>query len=105
MCSMALVTAAVATVLLRKTDVNVLLRSLAERPTTAELLGVPSRMPTIGVWMATGPVAAVAVDRGAHTTTNDSTALLMLVVPSEVDHLLGHLRTAWLVAVCGLWYG
>src|SRR3546814_5376967 len=48
MCSMALVTAAVATVLLRKTDMGVLLRALAERPTTAELLGVPSRMLTIG---------------------------------------------------------
>src|SRR3546814_10322295 len=56
MCSMALVTAAVATVILRKTDVGVLLRSLAERPTTAELLGVPYRLLTIGVCMAPGLV-------------------------------------------------
>src|SRR3546814_20097544 len=60
MCSMALVTAAVATVLLRKTEVGVLLRALADRPPQAAPLGVPSRLSPIGVWRAQGRVAALA---------------------------------------------
>src|SRR3546814_13736165 len=105
MCSMALVTAAVATVLLRKTDVGVLLRALAERPTTAELLGVPSRMLTIGVWMATGLVAAVAVALVAPTQTHDQYSLSMLVVPSAAAALHGAFRPVWLAVVGGIGLG
>lgn len=105
MCAMAVVTAAVSTMLLRKTDVGVLLRALAERPTTAELLGVPSRMLTIGVWMATGLIAAIAVALVAPTQTNDQYSLSMLVVPSAAAALLGAFRSVWLAVVGGIGLG
>jgi branched-chain amino acid transport system permease protein len=105
MCVLAVVIALFATTLLRKTDVGVLLRALSERQSTAELLGVPARRLTIGVWMATGLVASIAVALVAPTQTNDQYSLSMLVVPAAAGALLGAFKSVWLSVVGGIGLG
>lgn len=105
MCLMAVAVAGAAHLVLRRTDAGVLLRALSERPSTAELLGVPARALTIAVWLFTGLVAAVAVALVAPTQTNDQYSLTMLVVPSAAAALVGAFRSTWLSVAGGIGLG
>jgi branched-chain amino acid transport system permease protein len=105
MCLLAVLVASLAHMVLRKTDAGVLLRALSERPSTAELLGVPARSLTIVVWLCTGLVAAVAVALVAPTQTNDQYSLTMLVVPSAAAALVGAFRSTWLSVAGGIGLG
>ena len=48
-------------ILLRRTRVGLLLRALAERPTTAELIGVRVPRLAVLVWAITGAATALAI--------------------------------------------
>ncbi|WP_166346491.1 branched-chain amino acid ABC transporter permease [Phytoactinopolyspora limicola] len=92
-------------VVLTKTSVGIRLRALSERPTTAELVGIPARTLSVAVWATTGAVGTLVVAIVAPTQSNDATALSMLVVPAAAAALLGGFRRLDLAVVGGLVLG
>ncbi|WP_103354281.1 branched-chain amino acid ABC transporter permease [Amycolatopsis sp. CA-128772] len=90
---------------LARTSLGVRLRALSERPTTAELLGIPARPLSVGVWTATGVIATLAVSIVAPSQSNDPTSLAMLVVPAAAAALLGGFRRLDLAVAGGLVLG
>ncbi|AHH99358.1 branched-chain amino acid ABC transporter permease [Kutzneria albida] len=91
--------------LLGRTAVGVRLRALSERPTTAELLGIPAKPLSIAVWAGTGLVATLAISVVAPSQSNDPTSLAMLVVPASAAALLGGFRRLDLAVGGGLVLG
>lgn len=74
---------------LRRTHTGLRLRALAERPTTAQLLGVPSRRLSIGVWAATGALTTLAIVVIAPSRTPTFASLTLLIVPALAAALVG----------------
>lgn len=95
----AFVVAAAVWVVLQRTEVGVRLRALAERPGTAELLGIRARPMAIAVWTVMGAIAVLAVLVVAPSRTPDLLTLSMLVVPAMAAGLIGSFRSlGWTVA-------
>lgn len=90
---------------LTRTPVGIQLRALSERPTTAELLGIPAKRLSVAVWAATGLVSTLAVSIVAPSQSNDATSLAMLVVPAAAAALLGGFRRLDLAVAGGLVLG
>ena len=90
---------------LARTTLGVRLRALSERPTTAELLGIPARPLSVSVWTTTGVIATLAVSIVAPSQSNDPTSLAMLVVPAAAAALLGGFRRLDLAVAGGLVLG
>ncbi|QWF85362.1 branched-chain amino acid ABC transporter permease [Amycolatopsis sp. CA-230715] len=90
---------------LTRTPVGIQLRALSERPTTAELLGIPAKRLSVAVWAGTGVVSTLAVSIVAPSQSNDATSLAMLVVPAAAAALLGGFRRLDLAVVGGLVLG
>ena len=90
---------------LGRTSLGVRLRALSERPTTAELLGIPAVPLSVAVWAATGVIATLVVSIVAPSQSNDPTSLAMLVVPAAAAALLGGFRRLGLAVVGGLALG
>ncbi|GAA1974073.1 branched-chain amino acid ABC transporter permease [Amycolatopsis minnesotensis] len=90
---------------LTRTSVGIELRALSERPTTAELLGIPAKRLSVAVWAATGVVSTLAVSIVAPSQSNDATSLAMLVVPAAAAALLGGFRRLDLAVAGGLVLG
>lgn len=103
--SLAIVVAAAVRVLLTKTAIGTRLRALSERPTTAELLGIPSKPLSISVWVVTGVISAIAIVIVAPTQSNDAISLAMLIVPAAAAALLGGFKRLDLAVVGGLVLG
>ena len=78
---------------LRLTRVGILLRALSERPTTAELLGVPVNALAIAVWAAAGGIATIAITLVAPNRTANFVALSALLLPGMAGALLGLFRS------------
>ncbi|MDQ4501694.1 branched-chain amino acid ABC transporter permease [Sinomonas sp. ASV322] len=102
---LAVVVAVAVQLILTKTAVGTQLRALSERPTTAELLGIPSKPLSIAVWAATGVISAIAIVIVAPSQSNDATSLAMLIVPASAAALLGGFTRPGLAVVGGLALG
>ncbi len=85
----AIVVATGAALLLARTRVGVVLRAISDRPTTAEMLGIPVTTFSVGVWGSVGVIITAAVTVIAPTQTSDALTLSMLVVPAMAAALLG----------------
>lgn len=90
---------------LARTTVGIRLRALSERPTTAELAGIPATPLSIAVWGATGVVSTLVISLIAPSQSNDATALSMLVVPAAAAALSGAFRRLDLAVAGGLLLG
>lgn len=101
----AVVLAIVCHQVLTRTRVGSTLRALSERPTTAELLGIPARPYAAGVWIVTGLISAAIIAIVAPSQSNDATSLSMLIVPATGAALLGAFRRLDLAVVGGLLLG
>ncbi|WP_163505366.1 branched-chain amino acid ABC transporter permease [Fodinicola acaciae] len=102
---LAVVVAVASWLLLTRTTVGVSLRALSERPTTAELLGIPAKALSAAVWGVTGLLGTVIIEIVAPSQSNDATSLSMLVVPAAAAALLGGFRRLDLAVVGGLLLG
>jgi branched-chain amino acid transport system permease protein len=103
--ALAIVVAIAVRLLLTKTAVGTRLRALSERPTTAELLGIPSKPLSVAVWVVTGLISAIAIVIVAPSQSNDATSLAMLIVPAAAAALLGGFKRVDLAVVGGLVLG
>lgn len=103
--SLSIVVALAVRLLLVRTDIGTQLRALSERPTTAELIGIPSKLLSISVWFATGVISAVVIIMVAPSQSNDAISLSMLIVPAAAAALLGGFRRLDLAVVGGLLLG
>jgi branched-chain amino acid transport system permease protein len=90
------------TELLRRTSLGMRLRAIAQRPVTAELLGLPVRWLSIGVWAVTGGMATIALLLIAPTFSSDIPTLSLLVVPGLAAALVGSFRRYRLAVLSGL---
>lgn len=103
--ALAIVIAIAARLVLSATDVGTKLRALSERPTTAELIGIPAKPLSIAVWMVTGLLSALVVIIIAPAQANDATGLSMLVVPAAAAALVGGFKRLDLSVIGGLALG
>lgn len=103
--SLSIVIAMAVRMLLVRTSIGTQLRALSERPTTAELIGIPSKILSISVWFATGVISAVVIIVVAPSQSNDAISLSMLIVPAAAAALLGGFRRLDLAVVGGLLLG
>ncbi|RDV46753.1 branched-chain amino acid ABC transporter permease [Leifsonia sp. ku-ls] len=103
--TLAIVVAVGCRLVLTRTSVGTKLRALSERPTTAELIGIPSKPLSVSVWAATGIISALAIIIVAPSQSNDATSLSMLIVPASAAALLGAFRRLDLAVVGGLVLG
>jgi branched-chain amino acid transport system permease protein len=90
---------------LRRTDVGVRLRALAERPRTAELLGVPAARMAVAVWALMGGLSVLAVLVVAPARTPDLLTLTLLVVPAMAAGLMASFASLWGTVAGGLALG
>jgi branched-chain amino acid transport system permease protein len=90
---------------LKRTRVGLQLRAQAERPRTAELLGVSSTTLAVGVWGLTGGLAAIGILVVAPTTSNDFQSLGLLVMPAIAGAAVGLFRNTWGAIAGGIGIG
>ncbi|UJW31284.1 branched-chain amino acid ABC transporter permease [Saccharothrix sp. AJ9571] len=102
---LAVLVALASRLVLTRTSAGVELRALSERPTTAELLGIPAKRLSVAVWAATGVVSTLVISIVAPSQSNDATSLAMLVVPAAAAALLGGFRRLDLAVAGGLVLG
>ncbi len=103
--TLAIVVAVACRLVLTRTSIGTKLRALSERPTTAELIGIPSKPLSVTVWAVTGIISALAIIIVAPSQSNDATSLSMLIVPASAAALLGAFRRLDLAVVGGLVLG
>lgn len=97
--------AVAATTFLNKTRTGLKLRALAERPMTAELMGIPTRKLSIGVWAVAGLATTLALMIIAPQRAPNFMTFSMLVVPAFAAALIGNFRSFWLTLVGGISLG
>lgn len=90
---------------LRRTTAGVRLRAISELPVTAELLRVPVRRLSTGVWGATGVLSAVAMLLVAPTRSDDFRTLSLLVLPGLAAALIGGFSSLTSTVIGGLVLG
>lgn len=90
---------------LRRTSLGARLRAVADRPVAAELIGIPVRGLSLGVWAFTGLVVTVVVMIIAPTQTADAMSLSSLVIPASAAALVGAFKRIELSLVGGLLLG
>lgn len=103
--ALAAVLAVVVQAILGRTTVGLKLRALSERPTTAELLGVPVRPLVVATWFSTGALVCLGLVLIAPERTSDQFSLSLLVVPGCAAALIGGLRHVYGALVGGLLVG
>lgn len=102
---LAVLVAVACRLVLARTAVGIRLRALSERPTTAELLGIPARSLSVAVWTVSGVISAVVILIVAPSQSNDATSLAMLIVPAAAAALLGGFQRLDLAVLGGLLLG
>jgi branched-chain amino acid transport system permease protein len=90
---------------LSRTRTGLRLRALSERPTTAELTGISTRLLSTGVWAVTGAATTLALMIVASQRSPNFMTLSLLIVPAFAAALVGLFRSFWLTAVGGLAIG
>lgn len=91
--------------LLNRTGLGHQLVAAAERPVTAELLGLRVGLLNLGIWAGIGAIAALGVTIAAPAQTNDPVSLSLVAVPASAAALLGGFRRLDLAVVGGLAVG
>nr|WP_083466213.1 branched-chain amino acid ABC transporter permease [Kibdelosporangium sp. MJ126-NF4]CEL14291.1 High-affinity branched-chain amino acid transport system permease protein LivH (TC 3.A.1.4.1) [Kibdelosporangium sp. MJ126-NF4]CTQ88658.1 High-affinity branched-chain amino acid transport system permease protein LivH (TC 3.A.1.4.1) [Kibdelosporangium sp. MJ126-NF4] len=86
---LAVLFAAVPMILLRRTRTGLLLRALAERPTTAELVGVRVPRLAVLVWAIAGAATALAIMIIAPQLASDFGSQALLITPALAAALVG----------------
>lgn len=102
---LAILVAVLAHLLLKKTSIGTQLRAISDRPMAAELLGIPVRALTLGVWAFTGLIATIVIVIIAPVQTSDAISLSMLVLNAAAAALLGAFRRLDLALIGGLLLG
>jgi branched-chain amino acid transport system permease protein len=97
--------AVVLTLFLRNTLTGIRLRAVSERPQTAELLGLPSRVLALGVWAVAGGLTSFGLQVVAPTRANGFTDLSLLIIPAFAAAALGLFRNFYLAVVGGIAIG
>ncbi|WP_158891001.1 branched-chain amino acid ABC transporter permease [Amycolatopsis anabasis] len=92
-------------VLLRRTRAGLLLRALAERPTTAELIGIPVPRLSMVVWATTGAASALAIMIIAGQFASDFGSQALLITPALAAALVGGFRSFPLTLLGGMVLG
>lgn len=92
-------------VLLRRTRTGLLLRALAERPTTAELIGIRVPRLSLVVWAVTGAASALAIMIVAPQLASDFGSQGLLITPALAAVLVGGFRSFPLTFVGGVGLG
>ncbi|MFV0524032.1 MAG: branched-chain amino acid ABC transporter permease [Acidimicrobiales bacterium] len=100
----AVLLAAVLWLVVNRTRFGAVLRAVSARPTTAELLGVPTRALVILVWTVCGAISSAAVILVAPTRTNVA-GMAMLVAPALAAALIGGLRSFGATVAAGIGLG
>lgn len=90
---------------LARSTVGLRLRALSERPTTAELHGIPVTRLALGVWTFTGAVATVCLLIVAPTRPAGFTDLSLLVTLGLAAALIGLFRNVWATLAGGIALG
>ncbi|NKX53124.1 branched-chain amino acid ABC transporter permease [Arthrobacter mobilis] len=101
----AVAVAAAVTLFLRRTKTGLQLRAVAERPTTAELLGINARSLSIIVWLVVGCLSCMAILLVAPTQSPTFMTLSFLIVPAMAAGLVGGFSSVWLAIAGGLGIG
>lgn len=94
-----------ATLLLSGTHLGLRLRAIAERPITAELLGMNAKRLTTIVWTAVAGISAVACLLVAPTQNATFGTMSFLIVPALAAGLIGGFRRIWVTIAAGLAMG
>ena len=92
-------------IFLTHTRIGLQLRALSERPTAADLLGVPSQHLTIGVWAVTGIIASFAIMMIAQMRAAEFSSLSLLIMPALAAALVGVFRSFSITIIGGLGIG
>ncbi len=90
---------------LQRTRIGTQLRALSERPTAAELLGVPAPQLTVGVWVVAGMISGLAVMMISPTRSPEFTVLSLLVLPAMAAALVGLFKSFSITILGGLAIG
>lgn len=91
--------------MLTRTTLGKRLQAVAERPKTAELLGIRSQRYGLWVWTASGALSVVAVTLIASTQSTDFGTLGLLVIPGLAASLAGLFKSLPWTLVGGLAIG
>lgn len=83
------------------------LLAFAERPVTAELIGIPAARLTVVVWAIAGAISALsmAVVMGSTARSANFMSLSLLIIPALCASLVGHFQSFYLTLVGGLGLG
>jgi branched-chain amino acid transport system permease protein len=92
-------------VILRTTRIGVFFRAMSDRPTTAELIGIPVGRLSLLVWAVSGAVATVAIILVAPNQASNFLALTMLLLPGLAAALFGLFKNVIAALVGGLILG
>jgi branched-chain amino acid transport system permease protein len=103
--SLAFIFTIAATQFLNHTRMGLQLRALSERPMTAELIGIPVRRLSIGVWAVAGLATTIALMIIAPQRAPNFLTFSMLVVPAFAAALIGGFRSFWLTLSGGIALG
>lgn len=102
---LAIVLALGAGVFLRRTNAGAQLRAMSQRPTTAQLLGIPVGRLTIAVWAVSAGISTLALLFVLPTSTTSFPTLVYMILGALAAALFGLLRYLWVAALGGLAIG
>lgn len=91
--------------ILHRTRLGIRLQAMSERPVATQLLGVNTRLLSVGVWAATGLLSTFALLLVAPTRNPTFASMSFLVVPALAAGLLGAFSNVWIAAAGGLAIG
>jgi branched-chain amino acid transport system permease protein len=102
---LAIVVAVALTLVLHRTRLGRQLRGISQGPVTCELLGVPVRLLSVGVWGIGGAIGTLAMLLVAPGQDTQIESLALLVVPGLAAALVATFRYYWLAVVTGVLLG
>lgn len=94
-----------AKLILTKTPIGVQLRAVADRQTTAELIGLNVRSLQVGVWAATGALITLAILIGGNNLAPQVGVSSDLIIPGAAAALVGAFKRMDLALLGGLLLG
>jgi branched-chain amino acid transport system permease protein len=90
---------------LHATRLGIRLRAMSERPTTAELLGIPARFLMLLVWGAGGGLTTLAITLVAPNRPSNFLTLSLLLLPAIASALFGLFKSVPAAVTGGLVLG
>lgn len=91
----------------RRTHAGTRLMAFAERPVTAELIGIPSTFLTIAVWAAAGGISSLSLNIIMSSTARSANfmSLSLLIIPALCAALIGKFQGFYATLIGGLVLG